>query len=71
MAVQKDGTLTWAYVPVKPSYAGALTGASPTSTGSTGLRAVLSALPWFLSGLVRIPTGRWGCSAAAGPRPPW
>ncbi|ANS68870.1 hypothetical protein SLINC_6646 [Streptomyces lincolnensis] len=32
IAVQKDGTLTWAYVPVTPSYATALTGASPTST---------------------------------------
>ena len=32
IAVQKDGTLTWAYVPVTPSYAKPLTGASPTST---------------------------------------
>ncbi|WP_234382683.1 hypothetical protein [Streptomyces dysideae] len=32
IAVQKDGTLTWAYVPVTPSYASALNGASPTST---------------------------------------
>lgn len=32
MAVQKDGTLTWAYVPVTPTYAKPLTGASPTST---------------------------------------
>ncbi|WLW51320.1 hypothetical protein [Streptomyces sp. YU58] len=31
IAVQKDGTLTWAYVPVTPSYASALTGTSPTS----------------------------------------
>lgn len=30
--VQKDATLTWAYVPVSPSYAKPLTGASPTST---------------------------------------
>ncbi|MGN9757900.1 hypothetical protein [Streptomyces sp. SD31] len=32
IAVQKDGTLAWAYVPVTPSYASPLTGASPTST---------------------------------------
>ncbi|MFK4102072.1 hypothetical protein ACI2L1_18735 [Streptomyces sp. NPDC019531] len=32
IAVQKDGTLTWAYAPVTPSYASPLTGASPTST---------------------------------------
>ncbi|WP_411150987.1 hypothetical protein [Streptomyces sp. A30] len=32
LAVQKDGTLTWAYAPVTPSYASALTGVSPTST---------------------------------------
>jgi hypothetical protein len=32
IAVQKDGTLAWAYVPVTPSYAQPLTGASPTST---------------------------------------
>jgi hypothetical protein len=32
IAVQKDGTPTWAYVPVTPSYAAPLTGASPTST---------------------------------------
>lgn len=32
IAVQKDGTLTWASVPVKPSYATPLTGASPTTT---------------------------------------
>ncbi|MFE6619010.1 hypothetical protein [Streptomyces sp. NPDC057740] len=32
LAVQKDGTLTWASVPVKPSYATPLTGASPTTT---------------------------------------
>ncbi|MGW3726180.1 hypothetical protein [Streptomyces sp. NPDC000851] len=32
IAVQKDGTLTWAYAPVTPSYTTALTGASPTST---------------------------------------
>ncbi|WP_254401088.1 hypothetical protein [Streptomyces sp. AC555_RSS877] len=32
IAVQKDGTLMWAYVPVTPSYATALTGASPAST---------------------------------------
>ncbi|MEV7884711.1 hypothetical protein ACWD3I_15680 [Streptomyces sp. NPDC002817] len=31
IAVQKDGTLTWASVPVTPSYASALTGASPTT----------------------------------------
>ncbi|MFF7278447.1 hypothetical protein [Streptomyces griseorubiginosus] len=32
IAVQKDGTLTWAYVPVAPTYTKPLTGASPTST---------------------------------------
>ncbi|WAU84253.1 hypothetical protein O1Q96_33960 [Streptomyces sp. Qhu-G9] len=32
IAVLKDGTLTWAYVPVTPSYTSALTGASPTAT---------------------------------------
>lgn len=32
IAVQKNGTLTWAYAPVTPSYTKALTGASPTST---------------------------------------
>jgi hypothetical protein len=32
VAVQKNGTLTWAYAPVTPSYAAAFTGASPTST---------------------------------------
>ncbi|MFF4349563.1 hypothetical protein [Streptomyces sp. NPDC001530] len=32
IAVLKDGTLTWAYAPVTPSYATALTGASPTTT---------------------------------------
>ncbi|WP_242435862.1 hypothetical protein [Streptomyces sp. Root369] len=32
IAVQKDGTLAWAYVPVTPSYTKPLTGASPTST---------------------------------------
>ncbi|MEU6371975.1 hypothetical protein [Streptomyces sp. NPDC046909] len=31
IAVQKDGTLTWASVPVTPSYASALNGASPTT----------------------------------------
>ncbi|MCI3271516.1 hypothetical protein [Streptomyces cylindrosporus] len=31
VAVSADGTLTWAYVPVTPSYATALNGASPTS----------------------------------------
>ncbi|WP_405649477.1 hypothetical protein [Streptomyces sp. NBC_00019] len=31
IAVQKDGTLTWASLPVTPSYASALTGASPTT----------------------------------------
>ncbi len=31
IAVQKDGTLTWASVPVTPSYATPLTGASPTT----------------------------------------
>jgi hypothetical protein len=31
IAVQKDGSLTWASVPVTPSYAAALTGASPTT----------------------------------------
>ncbi|MFJ2818786.1 hypothetical protein [Streptomyces sp. NPDC087294] len=32
LAVAADGTLTWAYAPVTPSYAKPLTGASPTST---------------------------------------
>ncbi|WP_260860141.1 hypothetical protein [Streptomyces cupreus] len=32
IAVQKDATLTWVYVPVTPSYAKPLTGASPMST---------------------------------------
>ncbi|WP_405962997.1 hypothetical protein OG713_10115 [Streptomyces sp. NBC_00723] len=32
LAVLKDGTLTWAYAPVTPSYAKPLTGASPTTT---------------------------------------
>ncbi|MFG2130010.1 hypothetical protein ACGFNV_19695 [Streptomyces sp. NPDC048751] len=32
VAVLKDGTLTWAYAPVTPSYATPLTGASPTTT---------------------------------------
>ncbi|WP_406006089.1 hypothetical protein OG440_07755 [Streptomyces sp. NBC_00637] len=32
LAVLKDGTLTWAYAPATPSYATALTGASPTTT---------------------------------------
>ncbi|SDP40848.1 hypothetical protein SAMN04487981_12230 [Streptomyces sp. cf386] len=32
IAVQKDGTLAWASVPVTPSYATPLTGASPTTT---------------------------------------
>ncbi|MFF1440322.1 hypothetical protein [Streptomyces sp. NPDC058295] len=32
LAVLKDGTLTWAYAPVAPSYAKPLTGASPTTT---------------------------------------
>ncbi|MFM9591209.1 hypothetical protein ACKI1J_43430 [Streptomyces scabiei] len=31
VAVLKDGTLTWAYAPVTPSYTTALTGASPTT----------------------------------------
>ncbi|MCX5330529.1 MULTISPECIES: hypothetical protein [unclassified Streptomyces] len=31
IAVQKDGSLTWASLPVTPSYAAALTGASPTT----------------------------------------
>ncbi|GAA3794192.1 hypothetical protein ACFS5L_37540 [Streptomyces phyllanthi] len=31
IAVLKDGTLTWAYAPVTPSYTTALTGASPTT----------------------------------------
>ncbi|UUU30055.1 hypothetical protein JIX56_09220 [Streptomyces sp. CA-210063] len=31
IAVLKDGTLTWAYVPVTPSYTSALNGASPTT----------------------------------------
>jgi hypothetical protein len=32
IATLKDGTLTWAYAPVAPSYASALSGASPTTT---------------------------------------
>ncbi|MFF3331029.1 hypothetical protein ACFYWX_15905 [Streptomyces sp. NPDC002888] len=32
IAVLKDGTLTWAYAPVTPSYGTPLTGASPTTT---------------------------------------
>ncbi|MEV5491471.1 hypothetical protein AB0L47_26330 [Streptomyces bobili] len=32
IAVLKDGTLTWAYAPVTPTYAKPLTGASPTTT---------------------------------------
>ncbi|MDX3311368.1 hypothetical protein ACWGH3_29070 [Streptomyces sp. NPDC054884] len=32
LAVLKDGSLTWAYAPVTPTYATALTGASPTTT---------------------------------------
>ena len=32
IAVLKDGTLTWAYAPVTPSYATPLNGASPTTT---------------------------------------
>ncbi|TQJ56504.1 hypothetical protein FBY34_4327 [Streptomyces sp. SLBN-115] len=32
LAVLNDGTLTWAYAPVAPSYAKPLTGASPTTT---------------------------------------
>ncbi|CAM5514785.1 hypothetical protein [Streptomyces aurantiogriseus] len=32
LAVLKDGTLTWAYAPVTPTYAKPLTGASPTTT---------------------------------------
>ncbi|MET7570397.1 hypothetical protein ABZT04_18105 [Streptomyces sp. NPDC005492] len=32
MAVLKNGTLTWAYAPVTPTYATALSGASPTVT---------------------------------------
>jgi hypothetical protein len=32
IAVLKDGTLTWAYAPVAPTYAKPLTGASPTTT---------------------------------------
>jgi hypothetical protein len=32
VATLKDGSLTWAYAPVTPSYASALTGASPTTT---------------------------------------
>ncbi|NUT24539.1 MAG: hypothetical protein HOV84_01110, partial [Streptomyces sp.] len=32
IAVQKDGTLAWASVPVTPSYATPLNGASPTTT---------------------------------------
>ncbi len=31
IAALKDGSLTWAYVPVTPSYATALNGASPTT----------------------------------------
>jgi hypothetical protein len=33
LAVSANGTLTWAYVPVTPSYATALSGPSPTTTG--------------------------------------
>jgi hypothetical protein len=32
IAVSKNGSLTWAYAPVTPSYATPLTGASPTTT---------------------------------------
>ncbi|MEV4229744.1 hypothetical protein AB0J81_22125 [Streptomyces bobili] len=32
IAVLKDGTLTWSYAPVTPTYAMQLTGASPTAT---------------------------------------
>ncbi|MEU9152511.1 hypothetical protein AB0D59_18635 [Streptomyces sp. NPDC048417] len=32
IAVLKDGSLTWAYAPVTPSYGTSLTGASPTAT---------------------------------------
>ncbi|GLP63824.1 hypothetical protein TUSST3_04450 [Streptomyces sp. TUS-ST3] len=32
LAVQKDGTLIWAYAPVTPTYAKPLTGTSPTTT---------------------------------------
>ncbi|MFJ3303661.1 hypothetical protein ACIPSA_11130 [Streptomyces sp. NPDC086549] len=32
IAVSKDGSLTWAYAPVTPSYATGLSGASPTTT---------------------------------------
>ncbi|MFD9441312.1 hypothetical protein ACFWBR_23175 [Streptomyces sp. NPDC060006] len=32
IAVLKDGTLTWAYVPVTPSCTSALSGASPIAT---------------------------------------
>ncbi|ELS57505.1 hypothetical protein [Streptomyces viridochromogenes] len=32
IAVRKDGTLTWAHVPVTPWYTSPLNGASPTST---------------------------------------
>ncbi|MER5548133.1 hypothetical protein ABT072_38180 [Streptomyces sp. NPDC002589] len=32
IAVLKNGTLTWAYAPVTPSYAASLSGASPTTT---------------------------------------
>lgn len=32
VGVLKDGTLTWAYVPVTPSYSTALNGSSPTAT---------------------------------------
>ncbi|MGQ4384934.1 hypothetical protein [Streptomyces sp. SAS_270] len=32
IAVEKDGTLAWAYPPVTPSYATALTGSSPTTS---------------------------------------
>ena len=31
IAVQKDGTLTWAYAPATPNYTTALNGASPTT----------------------------------------
>ncbi len=31
IAVLKDGTLTWAYAPVTPSYSSPLNGASPTT----------------------------------------
>ncbi|MDX3527881.1 hypothetical protein P1P75_15885 [Streptomyces sp. ID05-39B] len=32
IGVLKDGTLTWAYAPMTPTYAMPLTGASPTTT---------------------------------------